>query len=444
MTTTYDPHAPEVPRRGRRPRRADPGLRPVPRLPAVLQVLQRRSRRCSSSSTATTTRTPARLTTAEQDQVVDECFQCKLCYVNCPYIPGPARVGARLPAPHAASRRRCATPPSEVTASAAAHQQRDGPHRPASARSAQRIGTGWPTPSSASAAVLVRKRDGRRPPASRASASCRRSPASASPRGSRSGRGCASSSRQGEVAVFPTCLVEYQAPAIGQDLVKVYERNGIECDVADGPAAAAPRCCTAATSSTSTKVAAENVKVLAAAVRDGHRHRRAPADVRLRAEEGLRRLRRRPRRRAGRRAHLRRRRVPHEGAQGRGHEPRHRLHRATCPRPSPTTRRATCGPRTSVCKSRDLMKLTGARIKLVQQCSGIDGMWGLRAENAELSARRQPEAGRRDRAGRRRGRRRRLPPRQHGHHRADRARCRCTPSRSIARAYGIPAEEERP
>jgi Fe-S oxidoreductase len=31
------------------------------------------------------------------------------------------------------------------------------------------------------------------------------------------------------------------------------------------------------------------------------------------------------------------------------------------------------------------MKLTGAKIKLIQQCSGIDGMWGLRAENAELS-----------------------------------------------------------
>jgi glycerol-3-phosphate dehydrogenase subunit C len=28
-----------------------------------------------------------RLTPAQQDQVVDECFQCKLCYINCPYIP---------------------------------------------------------------------------------------------------------------------------------------------------------------------------------------------------------------------------------------------------------------------------------------------------------------------------------------------------------------------
>ena len=36
-------------------------------------------------------------------------------------------------------------------------------------------------------------------------------------------------------------------------------------------------------------------------------------------------------------------------------------------------------------KSRDLMKLTGAKIKLVQQCSGIDGMWGLRAANTEIS-----------------------------------------------------------
>ena len=36
-------------------------------------------------------------------------------------------------------------------------------------------------------------------------------------------------------------------------------------------------------------------------------------------------------------------------------------------------------------KSRDLIKLTGAKVTLVQQCSGIDGMWGLRAENAGIS-----------------------------------------------------------
>jgi Fe-S oxidoreductase len=31
------------------------------------------------------------------------------------------------------------------------------------------------------------------------------------------------------------------------------------------------------------------------------------------------------------------------------------------------------------------MKLTGAKIKLVDQCSGIDGMWGLKAENEEFA-----------------------------------------------------------
>jgi Fe-S oxidoreductase len=35
--------------------------------------------------------------------------------------------------------------------------------------------------------------------------------------------------KQGRVTVFPTCVVEYQEPAIGQALVRVYEHNGIEC-----------------------------------------------------------------------------------------------------------------------------------------------------------------------------------------------------------------------
>ena len=38
----------------------------------------------------------------------------------------------------------------------------------------------------------------------------------------------------GHVALFPTCLVEYQDPEIGEALVGVYERNGIGCDLPDG------------------------------------------------------------------------------------------------------------------------------------------------------------------------------------------------------------------
>ena len=107
--------------------------------------------------------------------------------------------------------------------------------------------------------------------------------------------------RQGRVAVFPTCLVEYQQPAIGHDLVKVYERNGIECSLADGAGCCGAPWLHSGDVEQFTKVAEKNVKALADAVRTGRRHRRAAADVRLRAEEGLPRLRRRPRRRAGRR-----------------------------------------------------------------------------------------------------------------------------------------------
>src|SRR5690606_29795647 len=39
---------------------------------------------------------------------------------------------------------------------------------------------------------------------------------------------------QGKVAVFSTCIVEYQAPEIGRDLVAVCERNGIECSLPEG------------------------------------------------------------------------------------------------------------------------------------------------------------------------------------------------------------------
>jgi Fe-S oxidoreductase len=71
-------------------------------------------------------------------------------------------------------------------------------------------------------------------------------------------------------------------------------------------------------------------------------------------------------------------------------------------------------------KSRDLMKLTGAKVKLVQQCSGIDGMWGLRAENEEISIPIAKKLAEEIIQGRGRRRHRRLSPGQHRHRRADR------------------------
>src|SRR3546814_1266721 len=40
--------------------------------------------------------------------------------------------------------------------------------------------------------------------------------------------------KQGSALLFPTCLVEYQSPPVGKDLVRVMERNGIDCDVPAG------------------------------------------------------------------------------------------------------------------------------------------------------------------------------------------------------------------
>jgi hypothetical protein len=111
---------------------------------------------------------------------------------------------------------------------------------------------------------------------------------------------------------------------IGKDLVKVYERNGIECDNTDAGCCGAPW------------LHAGNVEGVHEGRREerrdarrrgpsGHRHRRAAADVQLRHQEGLPRPRRWSGRRTRRRTHLRRRRVPDQDPRGRRHRPRHRL-----------------------------------------------------------------------------------------------------------------------
>jgi Fe-S oxidoreductase len=69
--------------------------------------------------------------------------------------------------------------------------------------------------------------------------------------------------------VFPTCLVEYQKTDIGQDLVKVYERNGIECSLADGASCCGAPFLHSGDLDQFTKIAEKNVKALAASVRQG-------------------------------------------------------------------------------------------------------------------------------------------------------------------------------
>jgi Fe-S oxidoreductase len=321
-----------------------------------------------------------RLTPAQQDQVVDECFQCKLCYVNCPYIPGQHEWALDFPR-------------LMLRADAMRHANKQVSLRDKLTNEfmgrTDLIGT-----AGSLGAPVVNKVIGAKPGSlvrkaiekTAGVSSQRLLPPYAKQRFSTWFKKRAKlrlEKRQGRVVVFPTCLVEYQAPEIGKDLVKVYERNGVECTITDAGCCGAPWL-HSGDAEQFTKVAAKNVKTLAASVRAGNDivvpqptcgyilKKDYPdyvggADAQLVAEhtfdaaEYLMRLHR------GEGTQL--------NTEFNGDVPENITYHTPC-----HLRAQNIG-----FKSRDLMKLTGAKVKLVQQCSGIDGMWGLRAENADLS-----------------------------------------------------------
>lgn len=322
-----------------------------------------------------------RLTPAQQDQVVDECFQCKLCYINCPYTPElhewaidfprlMLRTDAMRHANGQVSLR------SRLTDTMMGHTDLLGKVATLTAPAANAAIGAKPGSFARKAIEKVTGVSSIRllPPYARQRFTTwfKRRPKVRIAR------------RQGRVAVFPTCLVEYQQPAIGHDLVKVYERNGIECSLAAGVG-----CCGAPWLHTGdikqfTKVAEDNVKALAASVRRGkdivvpqptcgyvlkkdYVDYAPGPDAQLVA------------------AHT------YDAA-----EYLMKVHKGEGTSldldfsgevPATVTYHAPCHLRAQNVglKSRDLIKLTGAKVTLVQQCSGIDGMWGLRAENTGIS-----------------------------------------------------------
>ena len=322
-----------------------------------------------------------RLTPAQQDQVIDECFQCKLCYINCPYIPGQSeweldfpRLMLRADAMRVENGQISARQKATT-----AMMGRTDLLGQVGTRASGVVNKVMGAKEGSLVRKLVEKTSG--------VSSVRLLPPFAKVRFStwfknrpklRLGK------RQGRVAVFPTCLVEYQDPAIGQDMVKVYERNAIECTLVDGVGCCGAPFLHSGDIESFTKAGRKNVKLLAAAVRKGndivvpqptcgyvlkkdYPDYISNDDSRLVAEH------------------------TYDAA-----EYLMKVHKAegtsldtdfTGDIPETVTYHTPCHLRAQNIgfKSRDLMKLTGAKVKLVQQCSGIDGMWGLRAENAELS-----------------------------------------------------------
>lgn len=336
----------------------------------------------------------AAMTRTEQDQVVDECYQCKLCYVKCPYVP-----------PHEWA---LDFPRLMMRARAVRH---DGAVPLKERLTDQFLGrTDLLGKVSSAAAPIVNAVTGRRGSLARKAmertvgvASDRLLPPYARQRFStwfrrRSGGGTwagpdsAAAPPQGSVAIFATCFVEYMDPAIGRDLVGVYERNGIACSVPEGT-----RCCGAPWLHSGnleefTRAATRNVVVLADQVRAGREvvvaqptcayvvrndypihlaQTASAADAELVA------------------AHTA---DPAEYLVA--------LHRAEGTSldtvfpgrdsgavPDRVTYHVACHllAQQIGLKGRDLLKVAGIEAILVQRCSGIDGTWGYRADNYELS-----------------------------------------------------------
>jgi Fe-S oxidoreductase len=325
----------------------------------------------------------ARLTADEQDHVVDLCFNCKLCYVNCPYVPGQHEWEIDFPRLMLRAKEMQHEKRGNTALKAIATDQflgRTDLMGKIATRTAGIVNKATGSPGSL-ARRLMEKTVG--------IATERVLPPYAKQRFSTWFKRRAHlrfARRQGKVALFTTCLVEYHDPAIGHDLVKVYERNGIECSMPEGQV-----CCGApwlheGDVGSFRRQAEKNVAVLAAAVREGHDivvpqptcsyvlkqdykdHVPGP-DADLVAAN------------------------TYDAA-----EYLMKVHKGddsaldtdfTGTVPDAVTYHAPCHLRAQNIgmRSRDLLNLTGTKVTVVAECSGIDGTWGYRSENYE-SARR--------------------------------------------------------
>ncbi len=323
------------------------------------------------------------LSVAEQDKVVDECFQCKICYVKCPYVPPHEweldfpRLMLRATASkrkreggsitdHALGRTdlvgtlaSVAAPLANATVTKPGSLVRKAMER-VTGISAQRL---LPPYAKQRFSTWFKKR--------------------AKTLGTRAAR-----SQVDEVAVYATCLVEYQNPGVGHDLVKVLERNAVSCEITDGAQCCGMPWLDAGDIDRFTAAATKNVSVLAAHVRAGrdivvpqptcgyaikrdYPHLLGTPDAQLVAEHTY-----------DSSEYLMKLHKERKAAGGEGLDTDF-----TGPTPESVTWHVPCHLQAQNVgfKTRDLLKLTGARVDAVAKCAGIDGTWGLRAANYEAA-----------------------------------------------------------
>ena len=305
--------------------------------------------------------------------VVDECYQCKLCAVVCPYTPDQHQEWK-------------VDFPRLMLRTAAINTRAEG--APRSARLLAR--TDLQGKAATKLAPLVNAMGRVRPARfvlekTTGIARDRLLPSYPRVRFSKwFRRRSAAPARRGTVALFPTCMVEYQATEIGKAVVGVYERNGLACEVPEGQVCCGMPWLDPGDVERFEALARRNVEVLADAVRRGR-------DVVVPQPTC---------------AYVLKNEVPDflgtDDARLVGEHTydvdeylmaRHREQPLDTEFDGPTyetiTWHAACHYRAQQIgpKSRDLMALTGASVTVVERCSAIDGTWGLRAENVALSRR---------------------------------------------------------
>jgi glycerol-3-phosphate dehydrogenase subunit C len=323
------------------------------------------------------------MTPAEQDKVVDECFQCKLCDINCPYTPSQEhewmldfpRLMLRASAIRKSQNGRKV--PDHVFGntdllgklntlpgvSAIANKVIEKPDSPARKAIAKTLGI------SSKRMLLPYTK-------TRFSTWFKRR---ATP---------VLSKRQAKVALFPTCLVEYQDSRIGKDMVSVYEKNNVACSLPDGLGCCGAPWLHSGDFENFREQARKNIGPLSKAIKAGYdivvpqptcgyvlkkdyaayfKGEPELADAELigahtfDASEYLWKI--------------------HKGD---GTELDKNF---TGYVPATTTYHVACHLQAQQIglKSRDLMKLTGTKITLVNLCSGIDGTWGYREANYDIA-----------------------------------------------------------
>jgi glycerol-3-phosphate dehydrogenase subunit C len=312
---------------------------------------------------------------AEQHRhVVDVCYQCKLCYVICPYTPDQGQEW------------QIDFPRLMLRSLAVQQREGDGPGR--NARLLARTDLQGKV---ASATAPITNAMTKVAPVRAAMekvtgiSKVRLLPTYARERFSKWFRRrprITTGAPRGEVAVFPTCLVEYQATSIGKALVNTYERNGIGCTLPEGQVCCGMPWLDAGDTEKFAEHARRNVDALlpsaqagtpivvpqptcAYVIKNEYPDFLGTAAARIVAEHTY----------DASEYLMKQHKESPLDTEFSGQTYQSIVWQNAC-----HYRAQQIGP-----KSRDVMALTGATVKMVERCSAIDGTWGLRAENVEMA-----------------------------------------------------------